>query len=53
MNVGVIWLIVICCGGREMGQPVECSCWDVLSRLAAYRERIPAGWEVDAYPKIA
>jgi hypothetical protein len=34
-----------------MGNPIPCTQWDVLSRLAMVRDVIPAGWQADAYPE--
>lgn len=46
------WLIVIRCGGRQMGDPIPCTGWNVVSRLAAVHDVLPLGWHAEAYPRI-
>jgi hypothetical protein len=46
------WQIVITCGTNEVGEPVPCRGWDVLSRLAAVRGAIPATWMAEAFPVL-
>jgi hypothetical protein len=48
-----LWLIVIECAGREAGPEVPCDCWDVLTKLAAYRAALPTGWTAEAYPVVS
>jgi hypothetical protein len=53
MDADRIWEIVVECDGEEAGPPIPCCGWDVLSKLAAVRSVLPAGWEADAFPDIS
>lgn len=52
MNANLKWNIIISDNGRQMGQAITAIGWNVLSRLAAIKAAIPAGWIAEAYPEI-
>jgi hypothetical protein len=52
MLANMTWVIHITSGAVPMGDPIECSGWDVLSKLAAIRAYIPEGWQANAYPEV-
>lgn len=50
--IDVVWTITITSESVVMGSPIQTNAWDILSKLAAIKARIPAGWQADAYPQV-
>lgn len=50
--IDIQWTIVITCGRHQMGRTIPATGWDVHSKVAAIRGRIPADWSVDAFPTL-
>jgi hypothetical protein len=50
--IDIQWTIVITCGRHQMGRTIPATGWDVHSKLAMVRTRIPADWSVEAYPTV-
>lgn len=59
MNANLPWIIVILdCHpdnpkSRTVGDPITCTGWNVISRLACVRRALPPRWHADAYPSLA
>ena len=52
MLANMTWFIHITCANRPMGDPIRVTGWDVVSKLAAIKATIPAGWTADAFPEV-
>lgn len=53
MNASLKWSIRIFDQfGHKMGNSITVTSWDVLTKLAAVKAKLPTGWNAEAYPII-
>lgn len=53
MSANLIWNIEVTDHGQTTGPVIKTTGWDVLSKLAAVRNAIPATWNAEAYPEVS